>query len=112
MATSPTLEVAHPVATLSLRRPKNANRLEPGDLKAINAHLAAANDDPAILVLRIRGEGRHFCSGYDISSLAAQAGDPAGFEDMAHAVESARPVTIDVIHGGVYGGGTDRALEC
>ena len=112
MATSPTLDITHPVATLTLRRPKSANRLDPDDLDAIRAHLAAANGDPGILVLQVRGEGKHFCSGYNISSLAAQAGNPTGFEDMADAVEAARPVTIAVVHGGVYGGGTDLALAC
>ena len=63
-------------------------------------------------MLQIRGEGKHFCSGYDISSLAAQSGDPIGFEDMANAIEAARPVTIAVVHGGAYGGGTDLALAC
>ncbi|HVS57139.1 MAG TPA: enoyl-CoA hydratase/isomerase family protein, partial [Casimicrobiaceae bacterium] len=93
MATLPSLDIAHPVATLTLRRPENANRLEPDDLKAIIAHLAAVNHDPGILVLQIRGEGKYFCSGYDISSLATQSGNPLGFEDMANAVEAARPVT-------------------
>src|SRR5450631_3878123 len=112
MATPPALDLAHPVATLTLRRPENANRLEPNDLNAVVAHLAAINRDPRILVLQIRGEGKYFCSGYDIASLATQAGNPIGFEDMVDAVETARPVTVAVVHGGAYGGGTDLALAC
>jgi enoyl-CoA hydratase/carnithine racemase len=81
-------------------------------LKAVVAHLEAVNHDPGILVLQIRGEGKYFCSGYDISSLATQSGSPLGFEDMANTVEAARPVTIAVVHGGAYGGGTDLALAC
>ena len=112
MASTPTLAVVHPIATLMLRRPESANRLEPDDLRAVVAHVESVNRDGAILVLQIRGEGKHFCSGYDISSLAAQAGDPIGFEDMANAVEAARPVTIAIVQGGVFGGGTDLALAC
>ncbi|HEY8622272.1 MAG TPA: enoyl-CoA hydratase/isomerase family protein, partial [Casimicrobiaceae bacterium] len=112
MATLPALDVAHPVATLTLRRPENANRLEPDDLEAVVAHVATVNREPGILVLQIRGEGSYFCSGYDISRLGAQAGNPMGVENMANAVEAARPVTIAIVHGGAYGGGTDLALAC
>jgi len=112
MANPPALELAHPLATLTLRRPSSANRLEPDDLAAVVMHVAAVNRDPGILVLQVRGEGKYFCSGYDIASLAAQAGNPVGFEEMVDAVEAARPVTIAVVHGGAYGGGTDLALAC
>jgi enoyl-CoA hydratase/carnithine racemase len=112
MDNAPSLDVTHPLATLTLRRPDSANRLGPDDLRAIARHLAEVNADPRVLVLQVRGEGKYFCSGYDISSLASQEGNPIGFEDMTHAVEAARPVTIAVVHGGAYGGGTDLALAC
>src|SRR5690606_8869856 len=34
------------------------------------------------------------------------------FEDISNMLEDARPVTIAVLNGGVYGGGTDLALAC
>src|SRR3981189_3564128 len=100
MAAAPALDIAHPVATLTLRRPENANRLDTDALQAVVGYLATVNRDPGILVLQIRGEGKYFRSGYDISSLATQSGNPLGFEDMAKAVEAARPATIAVVHGG------------
>ena len=106
----PALDIAGPVATLTLRRPKSANRLEPEDLQAIVEHAAAVSANREVLVLQIRGEGKYFCSGYNIGKLGS--GSTATFEDMVNAVEDARPVTIAVLHGGVYGGATDLALAC
>jgi enoyl-CoA hydratase/carnithine racemase len=34
------------------------------------------------------------------------------FEAVVDALEEARPVTVAVLHGSVYGGGTDLALAC
>ena len=62
-------------------------------------------------MLQIRGEGKYFCSGYNIGKLGGQKAT-TGFEDMVNAVEDARPVTIAVVHGGTYGGATDLALAC
>jgi enoyl-CoA hydratase len=73
-------------------------------------HVDAVNDSD-VRVLRLRGTGKYFCSGFDIGRLAAgQRG--AGFETLVNAVEDCRAVTIAEIHGGVYGGGTDLALAC
>jgi enoyl-CoA hydratase/carnithine racemase len=66
-------------------------------------------------VLRLRGEGRHFCSGFNIGQVGGEGGGAqaaARFEALAAALEQARPVTIAQIHGGIYGGATDLALAC
>ena len=71
--------------------------------------------DPDVLVLRLRGQGRHFCSGFNIGQMDGEGGGAhagARFEAIAEALERARPVTIAEIHGGVYGGATDLALAC
>ncbi len=107
---TPTLEIAGPVATLTLRRPAQANRLTAEDLECIAAHVATVNDDPAVLVLLLRSTGKYFCSGYDIGSIGGAR--KVDFAAVVDAVEDARPVTIAALHGGVYGGATDLALAC
>ncbi|KAA6123103.1 enoyl-CoA hydratase/isomerase family protein [Cupriavidus cauae] len=106
----PILEIEDRIATITLSRPEVANRLGPDDLAALRQHVDTVNEAD-VLVLRIRGSGKYFCSGFDIGKLAAgQRG--AGFEPLVNALEDCRPVTIAEIHGGVYGGGTDLALAC
>jgi len=111
--TSPALSVVGRVATIRLRNPAYANRLSPGDLAVIAEHLATVNANPEVLVLKFIADGKYFCSGYDISSLAADSAPSSTyFGDTVDLIEQARPVTIAAINGGVYGGGTDLSLAC
>jgi enoyl-CoA hydratase/carnithine racemase len=66
-----------------------------------------------VRVLRILSEGKYFCSGYDISSLASDSAPSSlYFGQTMDLVEAARPVTIAAVQGGAYGGGTDLCLAC
>ncbi|MBX3619652.1 MAG: enoyl-CoA hydratase/isomerase family protein [Rhizobacter sp.] len=107
---TPDLLVEGHVATITLRRPRVANRLDPADLAALLAHVDAVNQRQEVLVLRLRAEGKYFCSGYDITQIGG--GRTISFDQMVDAFEDARPVTIAVLQGGVYGGATDLALAC
>jgi enoyl-CoA hydratase len=107
---TPELTIDGPVATITLRRPDQANRLTAEDLDCIATLIAQVNGDPGVLVLQLRSTGRYFCSGYDIGSIGG--GRKVEFAAVVDAVEEARPVTIAVLHGGVYGGATDLALAC
>ena len=111
--TTPALSVTGRIATIRLRNPAYANRLSPTDLDVIKDHLNTVNANPDILVLKFVADGKYFCSGYDISSLAADtAPSSTYFGDTVDLIEQARPVTIAAINGGVYGGGTDLSLAC
>ena len=109
----PSLAIDGRIATITLHRPKVANRLELEDLAALGEHLATVNARDEVLVLRLQAEGRHFCSGFNIARVDG-GGEAAGarFEALAEALENARPVTVAAIQGGIYGGATDLALAC
>lgn len=107
----PLLAVDGAVARITLRRPRQANRLAVDDLATLQGLLADVNANPAVRVLVLAGEGRHFCSGFDLGALGAvDAG--ARFGELADALEAVRPITIARLHGGVYGGAADLALAC
>lgn len=108
---APLLTVGDGVARVLLRRPRQANRLAAEDLDTLRGFIDAVNADAAVRVLVLAGEGRHFCSGFDLGALGAiDAG--ARFGELADALEAARPVTVARLHGGVYGGAADLALAC
>ncbi len=111
--TTPELSIAGNIATIRLRNPAYANRLSPADLDVIKSHLNTVNANAEILVLRFIADGKYFCSGYDISALAADSAPSSTyFGDTVDLIEQARPVTIAAVNGGVYGGGTDLCLAC
>ena len=106
----PHLSIEGAIATITLRRPAQANRLTPDDLRCLAGLIGQVNHRAEVLVLLLRGEGRHFCSGYDIGSIGTAPS--VNFAEVVDALEMARPVSIAVLHGGVYGGATDLALAC
>ena len=107
---TPELQIDSAIATITLRRPEQANRIEPDDLSVLMEHIATVNASHEVLVLRLQSTGRYFCSGYDIGQIGAARA--IAFEEVANALEDARPVTLAVLQGGVYGGATDLALAC
>ncbi len=106
----PDLQIDGAIATITLRRPEQANRLSADDLDRLGALIADVNARDDVLVLLLRGTGKYFCSGFDIGSIGG--GGESSFAEIVDALEEARPVTIAVLHGGVYGGATDLALAC
>jgi enoyl-CoA hydratase/carnithine racemase len=105
------LDLDRSVARITLRRPRLANRLAAEDLDALRRFLDEVDANADVRVLVLAGEGRHFCSGFDLGALGAiDAG--ARFGELADALEAVRPITIARLHGGVYGGAADLALAC
>ncbi|HYM16738.1 MAG TPA: crotonase/enoyl-CoA hydratase family protein [Dehalococcoidia bacterium] len=122
-------------ARITLNRPEKLNALSMKLQRELNAALWEADNDTAIHVIILRGAGRAFSAGYDLTPLQSPARRAdkdeaytsvyrgvASFEDDAWQLERQqrerlalwdvhKPV-IAQIHGYCLAGGTDLALLC
>lgn len=107
-----------PVRRLTLHRPEVLNALDHGLLDELEAALDVAAADRDVSVLILRGAGRAFCSGYDLSE---DADEGELDEDAWRAILGAstrrllklfdhpKPI-IASVHGYCLAGGTDLML--
>ena len=58
------------IQTITLNRPEAANAVRPDDRDALIALLATADADEKVRVVVLRANGKHFCAGADVGSLA------------------------------------------
>ncbi len=113
-------------ADIVLDRPDRLNAITAEMGREIAAAVAEANDDPAVRVIVIQGEGRAFSAGYDLKLYAEEGKDHQGstwdpiqdFRMMKANTDnffslwrSAKP-TIAKVHGHAVAGGSDIALSC
>ena len=111
IGSAPTLEIADSVATITLRRPGQHNRIDPDDPAVLLRQLEEIRDHPSVRLLVLTGEGeKTFCSGYTLAQIGARL--DRSFEDMLDALESLDIPTLCALNGSAYGGGTDLALAC
>ncbi len=102
--------------TLTLQRPAAGNALSADLVEGLLAHLDAASRDGTHTVL-LRGAGRHFCTGFDLSDLAtASDGDLlqrfVRIETLLAALWHAPMRTAALVHGHAWGAGADLVAAC
>jgi len=112
------------VARITLDRPEKLNALSVELQTEIVAAAKQAEADPDIHALLLRGRGRAFCAGYDITPTAARGEDRqqrtirtdiSRMEEMVarwNQVWNLRIPTVAQVHGYCVAGGTDLALHC
>lgn len=117
--TSPVLQTerGHGMATLTLNRPERGNALSPDLVEALLDGVNAALADDAVHTLVLRGQGRHFCTGLDLSDLAqARDGDLlwrlVRIETLLNTVWHAPKRTVAVAQGRTWGAGADLFAAC
>jgi enoyl-CoA hydratase/carnithine racemase len=108
---TPLLEIDGARATITLNRPAEHNRIDPGDLGVLLDYLAQVQGHPDVRVLVVTGAGeRSFSSGYTIQALRDRLDDR--FERFLDTLEHLPLPVICALNGSVYGGATDLALCC
>ena len=105
------------VTTLTLQRPERGNSLGPELVEGLIHAAEAAIADPAVHTLVLRGAGRHFCTGLDLTDLATLSdGDLllrlVRIETLLALLWHAPIRTVALAHGRTWGAGADLFAVC
>jgi enoyl-CoA hydratase len=91
-----TVETDGAVATITLNRPQALNALSAGLMADYDAALTALAPGDKVRVIRLRGAGRAFCSGYDLS----RSGNHGSSNGVADAADAKAPTDTDTLSSG------------
>jgi methylglutaconyl-CoA hydratase len=114
-------DVANHVATLTLNRPEKRNALDDVTIAELKQHFTAADADDNVRVVLLRGAGKDFCAGGDLSQLEKIAANASRAENLADAMNlgslfiqmrRAKKSSVAAVHGNVLAGGAGLASAC
>jgi enoyl-CoA hydratase/carnithine racemase len=108
------IEQADGLLQLTLNRPSSANALNPDLTEALIQTLSQAQD---VRLCVIRGAGRHFCAGFDLSDLESLSdGDLLWrflrIETLLQAIYHSRFAVVALGQGQIVGAGADLFAAC
>ncbi len=113
------LEKENSVAAIRLNRPDALNALSPELLAEFSCAVAEVERDEGIKALVVRGEGRAFCAGADLTYLAAAFDNPgqlrayiAKINGCLFQLEELPVPVIALVHGFALAGGLELLLAC
>ena len=113
------LEKENAVATIRLNRPNALNALSRDLLGEMSEAVANVGEDEGIKALVLRGEGRAFCSGADLTILEAAFSDPVQLRRYLQLINACLfqleelPIpVIAAVHGFALAGGLELMLAC
>lgn len=103
------------VARITLNRPEKRNAMNPEMVAELRTALAAAEKDPSVRVILLRGAGKDFCAGLDLKALT-QSDEVLDYMASARALaelylamrRNSKPI-VSAVHGRAIGGGCGLA---
>lgn len=110
------LRVAQSVAWLTLDRPERGNACSAALVQALDQAIDGAVQSGA-RVLVLQGNGRHFCTGFDLSQLDEETDDSllarfTRLELLLQRVARAPLLTVAIAQGRTIGAGADLFTAC
>ena len=111
------IEPATGIATVWLDRPEKGNALSAEAVRELHHAIDAAIADASVHTLVIRGRGRHFCTGFDLSGLDNETDANlhrrfVALERLLQTVWHAPVRTVAVATGRAWGAGADLFASC
>jgi methylglutaconyl-CoA hydratase len=114
-------DVADNIATLTLNRPDKRNALDDATIAELKRRFADADADENVRVVVLRGAGKDFCAGGDLSQLEKIAANASRAENLADAMNlgdlfiqmrRATKPSIAAVQGNALAGGAGLASAC
>jgi methylglutaconyl-CoA hydratase len=113
-------EIKHGVAWVTLNRPDKRNALNDQLVSDLKTAIAEAEADSAVRAIILRGAGKDFCAGADLSQLQKIAratildniDDASGFASLLLQIRKLKKPVIAAVHGRALAGGAGLASAC
>ncbi len=103
------------IATVTLRRPEKGNALDRETLALLRDAFDRLGADEHTRVIVLRGDGKHFCSGADVSG-GIRDDEPqradAAVDAVCERLNTLAKPTVAVVHGACIGAGLGLAAGC
>lgn len=113
-------EQQHTIVTITLNRPDKRNSFNKTLMSELHGAILRAGADESVKTLILRGAGKVFCAGMDLSylqeiaknSVMENKQDSMMFRSLLHSLYTCPKATIAQVHGAAIAGGCGLASVC